>query len=76
MDVGGRATQEQLPSASDVTISNYLTYGRKIAALRNDACFPAYSEVSWNLALLHSGMHFRALSRRALPPIGLSVTTH
>jgi hypothetical protein len=33
--IGGRATQEQLPSASDVTISNYLNYGRKIAALRS-----------------------------------------
>jgi hypothetical protein len=34
--IGGRATQEQLPSASDVTISHYLNDSRKIAALRND----------------------------------------
>jgi hypothetical protein len=34
MDVGGRATQEQLPSASDAAISYYMIYNKKIAALR------------------------------------------
>jgi hypothetical protein len=31
----GAVTEEQLPSASDVTISNYLNYSRKIAVLRS-----------------------------------------
>jgi hypothetical protein len=35
MDVGGRATQEQLPSASDAAIYNSLILNQKIAALRS-----------------------------------------
>jgi hypothetical protein len=38
--IGGRATQEQLSSISDAAILNYLIYSKKIAALRNDSCFP------------------------------------
>ena len=33
--IGGRATQEQLPSVSDVAISDYLNTRRKIATLRS-----------------------------------------
>jgi hypothetical protein len=42
--IGGRATQEQLPSVIAVAIYNSLISNQKIAALRNDELIRVYLE--------------------------------